>query len=89
MDAGLRAVMFTDIVGSTEMTARLGDAAAVELVRVHHALVRCGLAAHRGPEVKHTGDGIMAAFDEVPNAVRAPPIFSGTFLRITAARSRG
>ncbi len=71
IDAGLRAVMFTDIVGSTEMTARLGDAAALELVRVHDALVRRGLAAHRGREVKHTGDGIMAAFDDVAHAVRA------------------
>ena len=71
MDAGLRAVMFTDIVGSTEMTVRLGDAAALELVRVHDALVRRGLAAHRGREVKHTGDGIMAAFDDVALAVRA------------------
>ena len=71
MDGGLRAVMFTDIVGSTEMTARLGDAAALELVRVHDALVRRGLAAHRGREVKHMGDGIMAAFDDVAQAVRA------------------
>jgi class 3 adenylate cyclase len=71
MDAGLRAVMFTDLVGSTEMTERLGDAAALELVRVPDALVRRGLAAHRGREVKHTGDGIMAAFDDVARAVRA------------------
>jgi class 3 adenylate cyclase len=71
MDAGLRAVMFTDIVGSTEMTARLGDAAALRLVRVHDALVRRGLAAHCGRAVKHTGDGIMAAFDDVTNAVKA------------------
>jgi class 3 adenylate cyclase len=71
MDAGLRAVLFTDIVGSTELTARLGDAAALELVRVHDALVRRGLASHGGREVKHTGDGIMAAFDDVGNAVRA------------------
>ena len=71
MDAGLRAVMFTDIVGSTEMTVRLGDVAALELVRVHDALVRRGLAAHQGREVKHTGDGIMAAFDDVAHAVRA------------------
>ena len=71
IDAGLRAVMFTDIVGSTEMTARLGDSAALELVRAHDALVRRGLDAHGGREVKHTGDGIMASFDEVPNAVRA------------------
>ena len=71
MDAGLRAIMFTDLVGSTEMTVRLGDAAALELVRVHDALVRRGLAAHRGREVKHTGDGIMAAFDVVDCAVHA------------------
>ena len=71
MDPGLRGVLVTDIVGSTEMTARLGDTAALELVRVHDALVRRGLALHAGREVKHTGDGIMAAFDEVANAVRA------------------
>jgi class 3 adenylate cyclase len=70
-DPALRAVMFTDIVGSTEMTARLGDSAALELVRVHDALVRRGLEAYSGREVKHTGDGIMASFDEVANAVRA------------------
>ena len=71
MDTGLRAVLVTDIVGSTELTARLGDAAALELVRVHDALVRRALAAHDGREVKHTGDGIMAAFEDVPNAVRS------------------
>ena len=70
VDSGLRAVMFTDIVGSTEMTARLGDGAALELVRAHDALVRRGLDAHGGREVKHTGDGIMASFDKVANAVR-------------------
>jgi class 3 adenylate cyclase len=69
--AGLRGVLVTDIVGSTEITARLGDAAALELIRAHDALVRRGLAQHAGREVKHTGDGIMAAFDEVANAVRA------------------
>jgi len=63
--------MFTDIVGSTEMTARLGDSAALELVRAHDALVRRGLEAYGGREIKHTGDGIMASFDEVTNAVRA------------------
>ena len=71
MDAGLRGVLVTDIVGSTAMTVRLGDAASLELVRVHDALVRRALALHSGREVKHTGDGIMAAFDDVANAVRA------------------
>ena len=71
VDPGLRAVMFTDIVGSTEMTERLGDSAALELVRAHDALVRRGLEAHAGREVKHTGDGIITSFDKAPNAVRA------------------
>jgi class 3 adenylate cyclase len=71
VDAGLRAVMFTDIVGSTEMTARLGDAAALELVRAHDIVVRRGLEAHGGREIKHTGDGIMASFARVANAVPA------------------
>jgi len=71
VDSGLRAVMFTDIVGSTEMTARLGDSAALELVRAHDALVRRGLEAYGGHEIKHTGDGIMASFDNVPSSVRA------------------
>ena len=53
------------------MTARLGDNAALELVRAHDALVRRGLEAYGGREIKHTGDGIMASFDNVANSVRA------------------
>jgi class 3 adenylate cyclase len=68
-DPGFRAVMFTDIVGSTEMTARLGDRRAVEIVRAHDALVRRALARHAGREVKHTGDGIMASFADTAAAV--------------------
>jgi class 3 adenylate cyclase len=67
----VRTVIFTDIVGSTEMTTRLGDSAPVELVRAHDALVRRGLEAYGGREIMHTGDGIMASFDNVANSVRA------------------
>jgi hypothetical protein len=81
MDAGLRGVLVTDIVGSTEMTARLGDTAALELVQVHDALVRRSLSLHAGREVKHTGDGIMAAFDEVANAVHAAADIQHRFYR--------
>jgi class 3 adenylate cyclase len=49
---------------------RLGDVAALELVRAHDALVRRGLDRYGGREVKHTGDGIMAAFAQVSNAVK-------------------
>ena len=71
VDGAFRAIMFTDIVGSTEMTVRLGDTMAVELVRAHDALVRRALAQWGGREVKHTGDGIMAAFDEIDAALQA------------------
>jgi len=69
MDAGHRAILFTDIVGSTEMTARLGDRMAAKLVRAHDALVRGCLVRRSGREVKHTGDGIMAVFSSTPLAV--------------------
>jgi class 3 adenylate cyclase len=62
-DGALRTIMFTDIVGSTEITARVGDLIATELVRAHDAIVRRALRQCGGREVKHTGDGIMASFD--------------------------
>jgi class 3 adenylate cyclase len=87
VDSALRAVMFTDIVGSTEMTERLGDSAALELVRVHDALVRRSLEAHDGREVKHTGDGIMASFNDVANATRAGADIQRSFAAFNAESS--
>jgi class 3 adenylate cyclase len=63
------AILFTDIVGSTELTGRIGDDDAQELVRAHNDIVRAALAESRGREVKHTGDGIMASFPAVSAAV--------------------
>lgn len=68
-DCAHRAIMFTDIVGSTEMTARLGDRMGTELVRAHDSVVRRCLKEHVGCEVKHTGDGIMASFVSTTQAV--------------------
>lgn len=69
-DPGIRTVLFTDIVGSTDMTQRLGDALAMELLQVHDRIVRDALTAQGGREVKHTGDGIMAAFVSAAASVR-------------------
>jgi len=55
-------ILFTDIEGSATLTQRLGDAQAQELLRIHNRIVREGLKAHGGSEIKHTGDGIMASF---------------------------
>jgi class 3 adenylate cyclase len=68
-DSAFRAIMFTDMVGSTDMTARLGDTMALELLRAHDAIIRRSLEHHGGAEVKHLGDGIMASFDDVPASV--------------------
>jgi class 3 adenylate cyclase len=68
-DSAFRAIMFTDMVGSTEMTAQHGDVLAVELLRAHDAIIRRCLEQHSGTEVKHLGDGIMASFDDVPASV--------------------
>jgi class 3 adenylate cyclase len=69
-DPGIRSVLFTDIVGSTELTQRLGDEAAMAVVNHHDEIVRSALAAVGGREVKHTGDGIMASFVSAVAAVR-------------------
>ena len=69
-DPGTRTIFFTDIVGSTDMTQRLGDEAAFGVLGVHDRIVRDALAANSGMEVKHTGDGIMAAFVSAACAVR-------------------
>jgi class 3 adenylate cyclase/DNA-binding NarL/FixJ family response regulator len=55
-------LLFTDLVGSTELLQRLGDDAAEELRQVHFSLVRQALTAAGGDEVKTLGDGLMAAF---------------------------
>jgi class 3 adenylate cyclase len=69
-DPGIRTIMFTDIVGSTAMTERLGDEAAMQMVNTHDQIVRLALGEFRGREVKHTGDGIMACFVSATSAVR-------------------
>jgi len=69
-DPGIRTVLFTDIVGSTGITQRLGDAAAMSFLKVHDAIVRDALGAFDGREIKHTGDGIMACFVSAVAAAR-------------------
>ncbi|HEX9786763.1 MAG TPA: nickel-binding protein [Candidatus Binatia bacterium] len=69
IEPGFRAIMFTDLKDSTLMTTLYGDAKALHLLHVHNALTRNALKAHRGREVKHTGDGIMASFAPASDAV--------------------
>ena len=70
-DSALRAIMFTDIEGSTAVSTSRGDQVAMELIRRHNALVREALERCGGREVKHTGDGVFASFSSVSRAIEA------------------
>ena len=69
-DRVLATLLFTDIVGSTERAAELGDARWRDLVQRHHALVRQQLVRFRGREIDTAGDGFFASFDGPARAVR-------------------
>jgi class 3 adenylate cyclase/pimeloyl-ACP methyl ester carboxylesterase len=69
-DRVLATVLFTDIVGSTEKAAELGDHGWRELVEQHHATIRGLLARYRGVEIDTAGDGFFATFDGPARAVK-------------------
>jgi class 3 adenylate cyclase/pimeloyl-ACP methyl ester carboxylesterase len=68
-DRVLATVLFTDIVGSTERAAAIGDHRWRELIERHHATVRRLLARYRGTEIDTAGDGFFASFDGPARAV--------------------
>jgi class 3 adenylate cyclase len=67
----LATVMFTDIVGSTDHAARIGDRAWRDLLARHHAIVRRELSRYRGHERDTAGDGFFATFDGPARAIGA------------------
>ena len=69
-DRILATVLFTDIVGSTERAAELGDRRWRELLAAHHATVRHQLEHWRGQEIDTAGDGFLASFDGPARAIR-------------------
>jgi len=69
-DRILATVLFTDIVGSTDLAVELGDRRWRELVERHHATIRTLLARFRGTEVDTAGDGFFASFDGPARTVR-------------------
>ena len=62
-------MLFTDIVGSTERAADLGDHAWRELLQRHHGVVRGEIARFRGDEIDTAGDGVFASFDGPARAI--------------------
>jgi class 3 adenylate cyclase/pimeloyl-ACP methyl ester carboxylesterase len=67
----LATVAFTDIVGSTELAAELGDRRWRELIETHDSVARREVEKARGAMVKNTGDGMLATFDGPARAIRA------------------
>ncbi len=82
-DRVLATVMFTDLVGSTERAATVGDVRWRDLLAEHQAGVRRELARFRGQEVKTLGDGFLATFDGPARAIHCAHAI------VTDARSLG
>jgi pimeloyl-ACP methyl ester carboxylesterase len=70
LDRVLATVLFTDIVGSTEHAARIGDRKWRDLLENYHAQVRHELTRFRGREIDTAGDGVLATFDGPARAIR-------------------
>jgi class 3 adenylate cyclase len=69
-DRALAAILFTEIVGSTERASSLGDRQWRNLLETHDAVARTIVEQHRGKLVKMTGDGMLATFDGPGRAIR-------------------
>jgi pimeloyl-ACP methyl ester carboxylesterase len=69
-DRVLATVLFTDIVGSTEHVARIGDRRWRDLLDSYYAQVRRELVRFRGREIDTAGDGVLATFDGPARAIR-------------------
>jgi class 3 adenylate cyclase len=69
-DRALLTVLFTDIVGSTQRAAELGDRRWRDLLEAHGAAVRREIARFEGREVKTTGDGFLVTFTSPSRAIR-------------------
>ncbi len=70
-DSGTVTIVFSDIEDSTRRAVELGDAAWIEVLKVHNAIVRRQVARFRGTEVKAQGDGFMLVFSSARAAVDA------------------
>jgi class 3 adenylate cyclase len=65
----VRTILFTDLQGSTALLQQVGEPEFLTLLGEHDTIIRRAVFNRHGREVKHTGDGIMAAFDDAGNAL--------------------
>jgi class 3 adenylate cyclase len=81
----LRTILFTDLEGSTSLLHEVGEADYMGLLAEHDVIIRRALVAARGREVKHTGDGFMASFDDVALALQCALSIQAGFADRTVA----
>lgn len=67
--SAFRTVVFTDLVGSTELLDRVGESEYMVRLTEHNLILRNALLSWEGREVKHTGDGLMIVFEPVGKAL--------------------
>jgi len=79
-----RVILFTDLEGSTSILETVGQSAFMVLLTEHDLIIRRALVAAAGREVKHTGDGIMASFDDVPRALDCAMAIQAGFMQRAA-----
>ena len=75
-DRALAAILFTDVVGSTERAAEIGDREWGNLMETHDALARTIVDQHQGRLIRTTGDGMLATFDGPGRAIRCANAFT-------------
>jgi len=88
-DRVLATVLFTDLVGSTELLARIGDERWRALLGAHHRLVRAEFARFAGREIDNQGDGFLASFDGPARAVRCALAIRSTLRSIELTVRQG
>jgi class 3 adenylate cyclase/tetratricopeptide (TPR) repeat protein len=81
-------ILFTDLVGSTELMGRVGDERAQGLFAAHHQLLADAVSAHGGSELQWLGDGLMVAFASTADAVRCAIAMQQAAARGTGAAER-
>src|SRR4029450_7585690 len=67
--SAFRTIVFTDLEDSTKLAEELEPQAYIAMLKEHDGIIRRALVSSHGREVKHTGDGIMASFEEVKDAL--------------------
>jgi class 3 adenylate cyclase len=83
--SAFRTVLFTDLEGSTSLLNDLGQPTYLELLTEHDVIIRRALLRTSGREVKHTGDGVMAAFEGVADGLTCALAIEEAFAERNAA----